>query len=230
MPRWSRWPGNGPDLDRCGPGTATWLGQAFASFLDRWSAPMTEPLPGRLPGGMQRTGLWQPLALLARQWYQPIPPCMLLAQGELLRRRRLRLLNRQGPPCLRRSGPAGAGDARQRLRLRRLRFEPVPPPTRRRARRVTSAGLDETGARRELLRVSLVLCRCPFAAQLMGDGDHPSRPETAFAQPWVTVSFAFSSCASVGNCGVPSTVGSRAAAALSRVPSCLMASMSTGRA
>jgi hypothetical protein len=55
-------------------------------------------------------------------------------------------------------------------------------------------------------------------------------PETAFAQPWVTVSFAFSSCASVGNCGVPSTVGSRAAAALSRVPSCLMASMSTGRA
>lgn len=56
------------------------------------------------------------------------------------------------------------------------------------------------------------------------------QPGTASAQPRLTVSLAFSVCPSVGNTGVPSTVGSFSAAALSRVPSSSMASKRTGRA
>lgn len=78
------------------------------------------------------------------------------------------------------------------------------------------------------LPVQLSLCVTACAAWV--GTARGSQPETALAQLRSTVRLAFSVCAFVGNVGVPSTVGSFAAAALSRVPSCAMASMRTGRA
>lgn len=72
--------------------------------------------------------------------------------------------------------------------------------------------------------------RCSVIRPALLDGAPAPQPETASAQPRSTVRAAFSCWASVGNVGVPSTVGSFSAAALSRVPFSSMASMRTGRA
>lgn len=73
-------------------------------------------------------------------------------------------------------------------------------------------------------------CEARTGGRTPGQDRPGPQPGTASAQPRLTVSLAFSVCASVGNVGVPSTVGSFSAAALSSVPSFSMASMRTGRA